>query len=273
MKKILVTGVSGFIGSRLLIALCNKYGAENIIAISSQNSELCKTVVYKESQFILTEEEIDLVKGIKVLIHAGAFTPKNTKTANDIYMSNSNISFTERLLQLPFHKLSRIIYLSTLDVYSTDDVISEQTLLQPSTLYGWSKLYCEQMLLAYSSEKKLGYQILRIGHVYGPGEERYEKLIPTAIKAIEKTGSVELWGSGEDLRSFIYIDDVINSIINSLNMKSNIGVINVVGSTPITILNIIQKLIEISGKDVVIIKKNIWQIIFFYRFNCKINLF
>ena len=257
MKNFLVTGVSGFIGSRLLAALCDKYGSENIVAISSQKSKLCKTIVYKENQFFLTEEEIDFVEGTQILIHAGAFTPKNSMAANDIFMSNSNISFTERLLQLPFRNLSKIIYLSTLDVYSAEEVISESTLTQPVTLYGWSKLYCEQMLSAYASEKHLENQILRIGHVYGPGEENYEKLIPRTIHSIETNSLVEMWGSGEDLRSFIYIDDVIHAITNSVELSSDVGVINIVGSISISVKELLQLLIEISEKNISITHKNI----------------
>lgn len=257
MKKILVTGVSGFIGTPLLIAICSKYGPENIVAISSKKSELCKTIVYKENQIFLAKEDVYLLNDIQVLIHAGAFTPKNAKAANDILMCNSNISFTEMLLQLPLQNLSKIIYLSTLDVYSAEGVISELTPTLPDTLYGWSKLYCEKMFDVYASEKHLENQILRIGHVYGPGEEKYEKLIPRTINSIETSGFVELWGGGEDLRSFIYIDDVIESIINSIEIDSGIGVINVVGSTPVAIKELLLLLINISKKNVTIIQKNI----------------
>jgi UDP-glucose 4-epimerase len=256
LKKILVTGTSGFIGSQLLAKLCKVYGSDNIIALSSRSCDICETVVYTENQFHLTEVQSELVKSAEVLIHAGAFTPKNAKATNDILRSNSNINYTARLLQLPLDNLSKIIYLSTIDVYAAEVIISEETPTHPSSLYGWSKLYCEQMITAYANERDLTNLILRIGHVYGPGEEKYEKFIPNAINSIQRIGSVELWGSGEDLRSFIYIDDVIVAIINSINADTDLRVINVVGSSPISIYEILQLLIKISGKEVSILQKD-----------------
>ena len=67
---------------------------------------------------------------------------------------------------------------------------------------------------------------LRIGHVYGPGEEEYKKVIPITIKKILDNKPLQLWGDGSDLRSFIFIDDVVNSIVKSLFSPINDSGIN-----------------------------------------------
>lgn len=155
--KILITGASGFIGGRLLDAAMTAWGRDNVIAFSSRKISDCRTVVYNnaESDFGLEPADKVLLEDVEVVIHAGAYTPKNGGEANVISACNENIFFTEKLLKLPFNNLRKIVFTSTLDVYAAVTPICESTPTQPATLYGWSKLYCEQMISVFASEKKL----------------------------------------------------------------------------------------------------------------------
>lgn len=249
---ILITGASGFIGSRLINAACAWFGVEKVVAISSKPVTVCKTVTYQGLDFTLSETEKGLLSSVEVLIHLGAFTPKNGTQANSIEDCNSNIIFTENLFKLPLGKLRRIIYVSTVDVYEPTELITEDTVTLPLSLYGWSKLYCEQMANAFSRNQQISYQILRIGHVYGPGEEKYLKFLPKAIKSVLSDDPVELWGDGSELRAFIYIDDVVTAILQSVDLPPDVGPINVVGGVSISVRSLLDELIEISGKQVTI---------------------
>jgi len=93
---------------------------------------------------------------------------------------------------------------------------------------------------------------LRVGHVYGPGEEKYQKVLPLAISKILAEQPVEVWGDGSELRSFIYIEDVVKAIINSIDYEPANLDVNVVSGTAISIHDLLVKLIEISGEDVVL---------------------
>jgi UDP-glucose 4-epimerase len=196
-----------------------------------------------------------LLAKAEVLIHVGAFTPKNARQANAIAQCNSNINFTEKLLSLRFKSLRKVIYISTLDVYKPVELTTESTPTLPITLYGWSKLYCESMTAIFAETHNLPYQILRIGHVYGPGEEKYAKFLPKAIKNIVAGDAVELWGDGNEVRSFIYIDDVVAAILRAVNLNENVGPINVVGSKQVTIRELLNLLVEVSERSVSITQK------------------
>jgi UDP-glucose 4-epimerase len=252
---ILITGASGFIGSRLVSSACRKLDAKNIIAFSSKAVHACPSIIYSGLNYKLSSAEHALLETAEVLIHLGAFTPKNGQQTNAIDECNSNISFTERILSLPLNNLKKIIYISTLDVYKPDLITTENTLTIPSSMYGWSKLYCERMTAIYAEQNKLTYQLLRIGHVYGPGEEKYAKFIPNAIKKILADEPIELWGDGSEIRSFIYIDDVVKAILRAVTLDNNMGPINVVGGNPITIKELIGQLILVSGKVVDVNKR------------------
>ena len=253
--KIVITGTSGFIGSRLLQTARATYG-ESVTAFSSHPSEGNHIVYANRTDFSLAPTELALVEDAEVLIHAGAFTPKCGAEANQIKSCNSNIAFTEKLLALPWRNLKKIIFLSTLDVYANfDGPISEATLTVPTTLYGMSKLYCERMMSLHAAERGIAIQVLRIGHVYGPGEEQYVKVIPKAIERIIAGGDVELWGEGEELRSFIYISDVVTAILKAVELQEEPGVINVVGGNVISIRDLLEKLIAIGGRQTKIVQQ------------------
>jgi UDP-glucose 4-epimerase len=253
--KIVITGTSGFIGSRLLQTARAAYG-ESVTAFSSHPSEGNHIVYANRTDFSLAPTELALVEDAEVLIHAGAFTPKCGAKANQIKSCNSNIAFTEELLALPWRNLKKIIFLSTVDVYNNFDCpISEATLTVPTTLYGMSKLYCERMMSLHAAERGIAIQVLRIGHVYGPGEEQYVKVIPKAIERIIAGGDVELWGEGEELRSFIYISDVVTAILKAVELQEEPGVINVVGGNVISIRDLLEKLIAIGGRQTKIVQQ------------------
>lgn len=254
--SIVITGASGFIGSHLLKAARAAYG-DTVTAFSSRVLDGRHIVYANMKDFSLAPTELALVEEAKVLIHAGAFTPKSGAEANQIKCCNSNISFTEELLALPWRNLEKIIFLSTLDVYANcNGPISETTLTVPTTLYGMSKLYCERIMGLYATEGSIAMQVLRIGHVYGPGEEQYAKVIPKAIERIISGGDVELWGEGNELRSFIYIHDVVTAILKAVELQEEPGVINVVGGNAISIRDLLEKLITICDSQTKIVQRD-----------------
>jgi len=245
--KILLTGASGFIGSKLLKSLIKKYGVESIVVLSSKNIKHVECYTYKSPQdFNINEKHF---KKITHIIHAGAFTPKEASQLNNIECSCSNIDFTKNLLSYKPESLQRIINLSTIDVYAASlDKLSERSQINPASLYGMSKLYCERMIKYFSENNEVDYINLRIGHVYGPGEEDYKKVIPMTIKKILENKPIEIWGDGSELRCFIFIDDVVNSVINSLSIPTNDKNINVASSNAISILELINILISFNNK-------------------------
>ena len=157
---------------------------------------------------------------IETVIHVGAFTPINGSEANNWTGSNSNITNTDHLLKAKMPNLKKIIFISTIDVYGEDEIISELTTLSPVSLYGLSKLYCEKMIKLWAVEKGMNFKLLRIGHVYGQEEDdKISKINSCHHEKGDKGESVQIWGSGNEIRSFIYIEDVIRAIQRSLHLE------------------------------------------------------
>ena len=247
---ILLTGTSGFIGSVLLDKIIAKFGGTNVLALTSKPTNKCNYLLHNDYVF---DSDFFIKSGyenIDTIIHAGAFIPKSGDQANNCYKCTSNITNTFALLKVNIPNLKKIIFLSTIDVYSMHDgVLTEETPVIPVSLYGHSKVYCERMIVSWASHNKILPQILRIGHVYGPGEEQYQKAIPVMIKKILNNESIQIFGLGEEIRSFIYIADVINAIIKSIDLDFFDGPINVVSGNQINIKDLAQLLIKISESN------------------------
>lgn len=247
---ILITGSTGFIGTHLLESLVNLYGKENVLAFSSKPVSQCEYILHDQYTF---DNNIFLQKGyenIDTVIHAGAFIPKSSQDANNVSECNSNITSTAKLLEAELPNLKKFIFISTVDVYSYGNPITEETNVSPASLYGQSKLYCEAMVSAWAVQNDITHQILRIGHVFGEGEEVYKKLIPVTLKNLKAGNSPSLFGEGKEVRSFIYISDVVDAILSSVKLEEYIGVVNIVSEEKVSIKELMDKMIQISNVSV-----------------------
>jgi len=244
---ILLTGATGFIGRHVLTALLEKYGSQSVMVLSSKKITNVNCKIYASTRDFGIEQ--NAFNKVTHIIHAGAFTPKSSRSRNEISACFSNIEYTKNLLSYKFDALVRVVNISAVDVYGNSDAkLSENSLIAPESLYGSSKLYCEQMIKSFSRINQNDYINMRLGHVYGPGEEKYKKILPVAIKNILNNQHVDLWGDGSELRSFIFIDDVVKSIVNALTYPEGGLNINVVSSRQTSILELLNLLMLVSEK-------------------------
>lgn len=248
---ILITGANGFIGKHLIQELLKNYSMDDIMVLSSSKHNFLKTVTYKEGRYQNSDNDgKENFEKVQIIIHAGAFTPKNSSMADDMKNTQLNIDNVYDLANFSFPRLKKIIFLSTLDVYQITGVVNENTKNNPASLYGWSKLYGEQIIKKIAQKRNLDYQIFRVGHVYGPGEESYEKIIPITMHRILNNQNAMIYGTGNELRNFIFVEDVVKVIVGAINKVATEKVINIVGEQSVSINNLIKSIINISEKKV-----------------------
>jgi UDP-glucose 4-epimerase len=248
---ILLTGASGFIGKHLQTTLADRFGVENIVLLTSKPVSGFKSIQHENYKFSKEVWADSGINSIDTVIHAGAFTPKNSNEANNWNLSSANISSTAHLLNNIPNSVKKFIFLSTLDVYGkSSDVIDENSLVSPESLYGQSKLYCEKMLQHWAKQENKIVQILRIGHIYGPGEDAYQKLIPVTIRTVLQNKSPIIYSSGTEKRSYLYISECVRAICNSIQLNQYYDPINIVSSKPYPIKEIVHSIIEISKKNI-----------------------
>lgn len=247
---ILVTGVSGFLGSHIFSALQTEFGHDQIVALTS-SPVLDGNYVLHNNYCVSPDFAYENGLGfVETVVHAGAFTPKSGAMSNSVFECNSNIESTTKLFHSMLPSVEKTIFLSTLDVYQpSGKLLTESSPEGPSSLYGQSKLYCEKVIEEWAKSKNAICQILRIGHVYGPGEESYRKVIPATMENLLQGKSPVVYGDGEDMRSFIYVSDVVGSVVSAIKQPGSLGVVNVAGGSPVSMVELVRRIIAISGTD------------------------
>jgi UDP-glucose 4-epimerase len=111
----------------------------------------------------------------------------------------------------------------------------------PLSPYGKSKLDMEKITI----DSKMNYSILRLFNVYGSGNSN--GVIANFNKNILKDNPLIIYGTGEAIRDFIHVQDVVDAIIISMESKS--GIYNIASGVGISIINLAKLLIELSGKN------------------------
>ena len=253
-KAILVTGATGFIGSHLVARLSEISGV-HLLLLSRQprHSEQPNAVWIKSALGQLTPGfwRDHSISHIDYVFHLGGYVPKSSADANNAVKAiEDNILGTNALLESLPRSLGTFVFTSTLDVYAQkedSDVITEHSKVSPKTLYGASKFFCESIVSAWARCHNCHYVILRYGHIYGPGEEKYEKLIPAIIRNLSQDIEPLIYGDGSVLRDYFYVDDAVEATLRSALVRENIDPLNVVSGQALSINEIAQLLISLTG--------------------------
>jgi UDP-glucose 4-epimerase len=253
--NVLITGATGFIGSHLLrtVEASGLRGRHRFVLLSSRDLDGWDVIrdcrdgeVYR---FLATDFKAAGISTIDAVIHLGAYTPKKRADADLIDGAVANIANTRYLLANLPNRPVRFVFASSLDVYApSTQPISEETPCIPSSLYGLSKLFCEKMLRCWADEAAAGsvsLQVLRIGHIYGAGEDAYEKIIPVTLRKLIAGERPVLFSDGRELRSFLHVSDCCRFILSALERSDEPGPINLASDKAMPLREIVALLCDI----------------------------
>jgi len=255
INKILITGCNGHLG----LALTEKVGQYTTPIIISKSTSAQLKQLIKEKK--VTHLNLDLTKKdklekyrtmfskIETIIHLAAHVPKK-KDQDQIETSiENNLIATINLVQV-IPQNSHFIFISTCEVYGppTQTPITEEHPLNPTSLYGASKVAAEKYLQVYCQKKNIKLTIVRLTNIYGPGET-IRRAIPNFILNALQNQQPIIYGTGEDQRDFMYIDDAINFIIETIK-EQKIGVYNIVQGQSISIKKIAENICNLIDKNI-----------------------
>ena len=146
----------------------------------------------------------------------------------------------------------------------------------PDSEYGWEKLFSERLYFSYMRNYDLNVRVARLHNVFGPkgtwkgGKEK----APAAIcrKVIEADTSVEVWGDGNQTRSFLYIDEAVEAILRFVRQDDFAGPVNIGSEEMLSINELAQMAIEISNKNISIHNIKGHEFLKKYGFSCPVGV-
>lgn len=227
MAKVLVTGGAGFIGSHLCDALVAR--GDDVVVFDDFSLGRDENLGAVRSRIkVLRASILDIQKhaseleGVSLVYHLAALiSSHDSLTEPDEYL-RVNLGGLLRLLDVvrTLKPRPRIVFASSSTVYGirSEAVCREVDLPAPATVYALSKLAGEQLLAMYRERDGYEHCSLRLFNVYGPRQNPMHPYANVTCKfshAAATGGGIKLYGTGENSRDFVYIDDVVRALLRA----------------------------------------------------------
>jgi UDP-glucuronate decarboxylase len=266
-KQIFLSGGAGFIGTKIVERLVedNKIVVYDTLQRNSlKNSPFANhpNLSLVEGDVLDQQKVIQSVRGSDIIIHLAAIAGIDTVIKSPTKTMKVNYIGTSNMLEaaLRADTIERFIDFSTSEVYGSyayhmgeDCCTSMGTVGTARWTYAVSKLAAEHLSHSYHVEYGLPVTSIRPFNIFGPGQIG-EGAIHNFIKKAIKNEPLTVHGDGDQIRSWCYIDDMVDGILLCLAHEKAIGEIFNIGNprNTITILNLAEKVIDILNSDSVI---------------------
>ena len=181
----------------------------------------------------------------------------------DVVHNSAMINLNVAKVASLFETSPKIFYSSSACIYPTRNQLDPDSPLcseesaypaNPDSEYGWEKLFSERMYKSYERNYNLNMRIARFHNIYGPegtwtgGKEKAPAAMCRKVAETD-SGFIEVWGKGDQTRSFLYIDDCIEAVRRLMESECK-EVINIGSEEMIAINDLAEMTIRISGKDI-----------------------
>ena len=276
MKKlgdtILVTGGCGFIGSDFLRQMVVKYPKTifvNLDALTYAGSIEKVEAIKDMENYIFVHGNIcdkNLVDNLfekynfDKVVHFAAESHVDNSIKNSEIFLETNIMGTHVLLEAcRIYGIERFHHISTDEVYGDlpldkpELLFTEDTPIQPSSPYSMSKAASDMLVQSYGRTHDINYTISRCSNNYGEFQDS-EKLIPTVIRKIKNNQSIPIYGTGENVRDWIYVGEHNAGVEAILLDGENGQVYNLGSNNEWSNIDLVTLIIKLLGKDESLIK-------------------
>jgi len=286
MKTALVLGAGGFIGNHLVNRLKDEgYWVRGVDLKRNEYQQtradefeigdltnplvVSKSLWHPDQQSINnTEKSFDEVYQLAADMGGAGYIFSGDNDANVMHNSatiNLNVAHTATKFNIKkiFYSSSACMYPehNQLDPNNPNCEESSAYPANPDSEYGWEKLFSERLYLAYNRNFKLNVRIARFHNIFGPlgswnnGKEKSPAAICRKVAQAKDGDEIEIWGDGEQTRSFLYIDECLDGVRRLMNQDEFLGPVNIGSDEMVTINKLADIACEIGNKT--LIKKHI----------------
>ena len=258
--KFLVTGGLGFIGSNFIEKLLKEYPNSKIKNVDAELLGSNK----KNLKFMKNEIRYNYIKGnIKdfklmkkligesdIIVNFAAESFVDRSISNSKPFINSNIIGVYNILEIIKNEKKKLIHISTDEVFGSlkSGSATEEYRFYPSSPYSSTKASAELLVMSYNKTYDLDCSITRCTNNYGP-KQFPEKLIPKTIFLAQNNEKIPIYGSGKNIRDWIYVDDHCNAILKIIHNGKKGESYNISANNEINNITIVKKILKIMDKS------------------------
>ena len=261
MKKILITGGAGFIGSNFIRHILNKYADYHITNLDKLTyagnpdnlKDISKNKRYKFVKGDIADAKVveKAMKGCDIIINFAAETHVDRSIHGAAEFVRTNVFGTHTLLEAAKKLDTKLfIQISTDEVYGSiaEGSFKETDPLLPNSPYSSTKAGSDLLSRSYFVTYKLPVIITRSSNNFGPNQYP-EKVIPLFITNLLRNKKVPLYGDGMNVRDWLYVVDNCEAIDLVMHKGKAGEIYNIGGTTEITNLELTHTVLEMLGKD------------------------
>ena len=265
--RLLITGGAGFIGSHVLRFLASAYPDYTIVCADTltyaANYELIADLEelpnYRFEKVDITDknsvEELFQKYGFTHILHLAAESHVDNSIKDPLAFAKTNVLGTLNLLEAArtyFKDETCLFYhISTDEVFGSLDKtgsFSENTAYAPRSPYSASKASSDHFVRAYGETYGLPYMISNCSNNYGPGQHR-EKLIPTVIASVLSGNPIPVYGTGSNVRDWLYVEDHVKAIDMILHQGTAMETYCIGGAAELSNLELVHQLVDEIDKQ------------------------
>ena len=257
--KLLVTGGLGFIGSNFILHVLENHPEYEIVNVDAEfygsNFANLSNLPSKKYQYVhgnITDNSLmdKLLSDCDAVVNFAAESFVDRSIANAKPFLESNIDGVFNLLECIKKHKKKFLQISTDEVFGslTNDSATEKFPFNPSSPYAATKACAEMLVNSYFITYGCDTLITRCTNNYGP-RQFPEKLIPKIILLAGKNKKIPIYGSGKNLRDWLFVDDHCEAIFSVLEHGKSGQSYNISSNNEIDNITIVEKILSIMGKS------------------------
>jgi len=259
MQKIVVAGGAGFIGSHL----AQYYGSkgykvtviDNLRTGKLSNLEVIENLEFINKSITERDEVFKAVEGADYVFNFAALVSVPESIEKPHECVDINVNGVLNLLEASkLHKVKKLVHVSSAAVYGDDPELPKKVNMSPApkTPYPITKLDGEYYCKMYSEQFGLKTTSLRFFNVFGERQNpksQYAAAVPIFIEKAVNNQDITIYGDGEQTRDFVYVKDIVQACSLAAESEISTGLFNVAYGKTITILELAELIIKLTGSD------------------------
>ena len=293
MKRVVILGGGGFIGGHLAKRLKEDGNHVRICDIKKHeyfsHDEICHEFILGDLTDpnvikLVIEEGVDEVYQLAADMGGALYIFTGENDANVMYNSatiNLNVAYecVTKKVKKVFYSSSACMYPehNQLDPLNPNCEESSAYPANPDSEYGWEKLFSERLYMAFNRNYGLNVRVARFHNIFGPqgtwtgGREKSPAAMCRKVSESEDGGTIEVWGNGQQTRSFLYVDECVEAVLRLME-SDFLGPVNIGSEEMVTINELASMAIQISGKDINIQNIEGDEFVSKYGFKCPLGV-